>query len=446
MVTGLDVRVDPGERVMLLGPSGAGKSTLLHALVGALGTTLSGDLTGSVEVGGVVGFVPQAPGDAVVAERIGRDVAFGPENRALPRPEIWSRVDRALADVGLPYGREHPTAALSGGELQRLALAGALAVAPDVLLLDEPTSMLDPDHAASVREAVRATVGARGATLLVVEHRMGPWLDLVDRVLVLGRDGTLLADVAPDVLERDHVEAMGRLGLWMPGLPALRPLEVDPRLVAPAGPATPVVAQDLVVELTSRSMRGVTRTRALDGVHARLDPGRLTAVTGPSGAGKSTLLAALGGLLEPTSGRVSPSRHRLRSRELAAQVGWSSQVPEHGFVAATVREEVALTAGRTGRTVDVDALLDVVGLGALASTHPVRLSGGEQRRVSMLTAVAHRPELVLLDEPTVGQDRDTWAAVVGLALAAAGQGAVVATATHDADVVDLAPGRVEVAR
>ncbi len=303
-----------------------------------------------------------------------------------------------------------------------------------------------PDHAASVREAVRATVGARGATLLVVEHRMGPWLDLVDRVLVLGRDGTLLADVAPDVLERDHVEAMGRLGLWMPGLPALRPLEVDPRLVAPAGPATPVVAQDLVVELTSRSMRGVTRTRALDGVHARLDPGRLTAVTGPSGAGKSTLLAALGGLLEPTSGRVSPSRHRLRSRELAAQVGWSSQVPEHGFVAATVREEVALTAGRTGRTVDVDALLDVVGLGALASTHPFRLSGGEQRRVSMLTAVAHRPELVLLDEPTVGQDRDTWAAVVGLALAAAGQGAVVATATHDADVVDLAPGRVEVAR
>ena len=111
-----------------------------------------------------------------------------------------------------------------------------------------------------------------------------------------------------------------------------------------------------------------------------------------------------------------------------------------------MREEVALTAGRTGRTVDVDALLDVVGLGALASTHPFRLSGGEQRRVSMLTAVAHRPELVLLDEPTVGQDRDTWAAVVGLALAAAGQGAVVATATHDADVVDLAPGRVEVAR
>ena len=446
MVTGLDVRVDPGERVMLLGPSGAGKSTLLHALVGALGTTLSGDLTGTVKVGGVVGFVPQAPGDAVVAERVGRDVAFGPENRALPRPEIWARVDRALADVGLPYGREHPTAALSGGELQRLALAGALAVEPDVLLLDEPTSMLDPDHAASVREAVRAAVGARGATLIVVEHRMGPWLDLVDRVLVLGRDGTLLADVAPEALVRDHVEAMGRLGLWMPGLPAPAPLAVDPRLVAPASPATPVVAHDLVVDLTSRSMRGVTRTRALDGVHARLDPGRLTAVTGPSGAGKSTLLAALGGLLEPTSGRVTPSRHRLRSRELAAQVGWSSQVPEHGFVAATVREEVALTAGRTGRTVDVDALLDVVGLGALASTHPFRLSGGEQRRVSMLTAVAHRPEVVLLDEPTVGQDRDTWAAVVGLALAAAGEGAVVATATHDADVVDLALDQVEVAR
>lgn len=444
MVADLDLVVDPGERVLVVGPSGAGKSTLLHALVGALGTTLSGDLTGEVGAGGVVGLVPQMPGDAVVAERMGRDVAFGPENRGLPRDEIWARVDRALADVGLAYGREHPTSALSGGELQRLALAGALAVEPDVLLLDEPTSMLDPAHAASVRDAVTRTVAARRSTLVVVEHRMEPWLPLVDRVLVLGPDGSLVADVAPQRLVRDHAADLERLGLWAPGLRAPEPTTVDPALVAPDGAPAAVVGRELVVELVSRSMRGTTRTRALDGVDAVLPVAALTAVTGPSGSGKSTLLATLGGLLEPGSGTVEPALHRLRSRDLAARVGWLPQVPEHGFLAPTVREEVAVTAHRTGRAVDVDALLDVVGLGPLAGAHPFRLSGGEQRRLSMVTAVAHRPGLVLLDEPTVGQDRGTWAAVVGLALAAAHAGAVVGAATHDADFVALAAGRVEV--
>jgi energy-coupling factor transport system ATP-binding protein len=446
VVAGLDLAAEPGERVLLAGPSGAGKSTVLHALVGALGTTLSGDLDGRVRVGGTVGFVPQAPGDAVVAERIGRDVAFGPENRGLARREIWARVDRALADVDLPHGRDHPTAALSGGELQRLALAGALALRPDVLLLDEPTSMLDPDHAEGVRRAVASTVARSGATLLVVEHRLGPWLDLVDRVVVLGADGTVALDVAPDVLLRDHAQAAARHGVWLPGLPAPTPATIDPALLAPVDAVEPVVAEGLVVDLVRRSMRGATRTRALDGVGARLDPGRVTAVTGPSGAGKSTLLATVGGLLEPSAGTVRPARARVRSRDLARGVGWLPQVPEHGFVASTVREEVALTPTRVGRTVDVEALLEVVGLGRFAGTHPFRLSGGEQRRLSMLTAVAHRPGLVLLDEPTVGQDRDTWSAVVGLALAAAAGGAVVGVATHDAELVALSSDQLQVAR
>ena len=438
MIADLDLHLEPGERVLLAGPSGAGKSTVLHALVGALGTTLAGDLSGEVRVGGRAGLVPQAPGDAVVAERIGRDVAFGPENLGLPRGEIWARVDAALDAVGLTQGREHPTSALSGGELQRLALAGVLALRPDVVLLDEPTAMLDPEHAGAVREAVTRTVADSGATLVVVEHRLEPWLDLVDRVIVLGADGTVVADTTPSAFVTEHRDRLGRLGVWMPGLPVPEPLAIDAALVRPERAMVPVEAHEVTVDLRSRSMRGTTVTRALHEVEAQLDPARLTAVTGPSGAGKSTLLAAFGGLVRPTAGTVTPALHRRKPRDLAADVGWVSQAPEHGFVAPTVAEEVAATSARLGREVDVEALLTLMGLEHLAGSHPYRLSGGEQRRLSLLTAIAHRPGLLLLDEPTVGQDRGTWAAVAGLAIAAATQGAGVATATHDAALIDLA--------
>ena len=441
VVAGLDLHVEAGSRVLLAGPSGAGKSTLLHALVGALGTTLAGELGGSVTVDGRVGLVPQQPGDAVVAERIGRDVAFGPENVGLDRAETWRRVDAALEAVGLPQGRDHPTAALSGGELQRLALAGVLALEPDVVLLDEPTSMLDPVHAAAVRDAVGRTVGHGRATLVVVEHHLEPWLELVDRVVVLGDDGSVVADATPAEFVRDHRDRLGALGVWMPGLPVPQPIGVDPDLVRPERGMPATSAVDLTVQLRSRSLRGSMTTTALRGVDAVVSPGVLTALTGPSGAGKSTLLAALGGLVAPDGGAVTgpePPLSRRRSRDLAPDVGWSPQVPEHGFLAPTVAEEVALTAHRSGRTVDVGAWLELVGLQHLAGAHPYRLSGGEQRRLSVLAAVAHRPGLLLLDEPTVGQDRITWAAVAGIAVAAAEAGAVVATATHDRLLVDLA--------
>lgn len=446
VVAGLDLHVEAGSRVLLAGPSGAGKSTLLHALVGALGATFAGELDGSVMVDGRVGFVPQQPGDAVVAERMGRDVAFGPENVGLGRDETWRRVDAALEAVGLRQGREHLTAALSGGELQRLALAGVLALEPDVVLLDEPTSMLDPARASAVREAVGRTVGDGRGTLVVVEHHLEPWLDLVDRVVVLGADGSVVADTTPGEFVRDHSDRLGELGVWVPGLPAPRPIAVDPGLVRPERGLPALSAVDLTVQLRSRSLRGSSTTAALRGVDATVSPGMLSALTGPSGAGKSTLLAALGGLVVPDEGSVvglEPPLSRRRSRDLAQDVGWSSQVPEHGFLAPTVAGEVALTAQRSGRAADAEAWLDLVGLGHLAGAHPYRLSGGEQRRLSVLAAVAHRPGLLLLDEPTVGQDRVTWAAVAGIAVAAAASGAVVATATHDPLLVDLADEVVE---
>ncbi|HEY5248739.1 MAG TPA: ABC transporter ATP-binding protein, partial [Dermatophilaceae bacterium] len=182
VLAGISLRIEPGSRVLLAGPSGSGKSTLLRALAGVLTTTETGDLTGSVLIddalptGSSVGLMMQNPADALVAGRVGRDVAFGPESFGMPRGQIWARVRAALASVSFPYDEDHATSALSGGETQRLALAGVLALTPRLVLLDEPTSMLDPLSAAVVRAAIVSAVGASGATLVMVEHRLADWV------------------------------------------------------------------------------------------------------------------------------------------------------------------------------------------------------------------------------------------------------------------------------
>lgn len=427
-VAGLDLTIEPGERVLLVGPSGAGKSTLLHGLAGALGTTIAGDLRGLARVGGRLGLLLQNPADAIVAERMGRDVAFGPENAAMAPDAIWARVDESLAAVGLTYGRDHFTAALSGGEQQRLALAGVLAMRPDVLLLDEPTSMLDEVTAATIRDAVMAVADDR--TLIVVEHRIGPWLPHVDRVIVLGTDGVVMSDSSVD----DFLAGPPPSGVWMPEMATPTPLDVPFELVEPDTEPLAVSAHDVSVELVMRTLRGTQRTQALTDLTTAIVPGAVTGFTGPSGAGKSTALAVLGGLLKPSAGAVTPDLRRRKSSALAAIVGWVPQNPEHGFLTSTVAEEISHTAERVGRTVDTHAILEVFGLARFAAASPYRLSGGEQRRLALAAALAHRPGIVLLDEPTVGQDPGTWAAVAGWIESSRRAGATVAVSTHDADL------------
>lgn len=460
----LDLSIAPGERVLLAGPSGAGKSTLLRAIAGLLLTADVGDLDGEVLVGGVppaqepgrVGMLLQDPTAAVVAERVGRDVAFGLENLQVPRREIWPRVARALAAVGFPYGVDHLTSALSGGETQRLALAGGLALAPDVLLLDEPTSMLDPAAAADVRAAVLAVAQERGSTMVVVEHRIGPWLDHVDRLLVMDHDGQIVADGSPPAVLEQHGPALADRGVWVPGIPDPEPADVPAALVGPHRDPQPrdevvVRAQALVVRRQPRLLaRRAAATVALDGVDADLRAGSVLAVTGESGSGKSTLLGVLAGLDRPDAGYVESSAELATGRgrtpwawhstDLAARLAWVPQRPEHGVVARTVLGELLAAPRALGRPADdahrrAGALLETLGLGALAEASPHHLSGGEQRRLMVAAALAHGPSAVLVDEPTVGQDRRTWALVVGACRAAADAGTAAAMATHDTAAV-----------
>lgn len=439
VIEGLDLRIEPGERVLLAGPSGAGKSTVLAALAGVLGTTIDGDLTGEANVDGRSGLLLQNPYDSVVADRIGRDVAFGMENAGIPRDQMWPRIRAVLDAVRLDYPTEHPTSALSGGEQQRLALAGVLALRPGLLLLDEPTSMLDARTAESVRTAVLDAVELTCATLIVVEHRIADWLPHLDRVVVLDEHARIVRDSDPDGFARDRSAALETI--WMPDRPAPDPLAVPDELTSPDDAPATVHARELRVDLRTRTIRDTITASALQGIDVSLDPGTLTAFSGPSGSGKSTLLATMAGLVKPAGGRIEHGGdgelHRMPSAELALRFGWVPQNPEHGFLATKVRDEIALTAGRLHRAVDVDAILELFGLTHLADANPYRISGGEQRRLALAAALAHRPGVVLLDEPTVGQDRATWAAVAGWLIGARDTGAAVGVATHDRDLIEL---------
>jgi energy-coupling factor transport system ATP-binding protein len=431
-VRGVDLRIAHGERVLLLGPSGAGKSTLLAALAGLLPED-SGESEGMVEIDGLdprkareqVGIVFQDPQTQLVMSRSGDDVAFGLENRGVPAAEIWPRVDEALHRVGFGYGRERPTAALSGGEQQRLALAGTLALRPGLLLLDEPTANLDPAGAALIRSAITRALDA-DTTLIIVEHRVADALALVDRVVVLEPGGGVRADGPPGTIFPAHGDRLAAEGVWVPGHP------IAPRK-AVAGPGDPLVRAD-AVSLQQRLAPATLTARA----------GEVLAVTGPNGAGKSTLALLLGGLLKPGSGTIDAgpggAPHRWRAADLTTRIGSVFQDPEHQFVTHRVADELALGPRRIGRSeaevsTVVDELLQRLRLDKLAGANPHTLSGGEARRLSVATALATAPRLLILDEPTFGQDRRTWIELVELLARLRDDGHGIVAVTHDDDFV-----------
>ncbi|HET8643317.1 MAG TPA: ABC transporter ATP-binding protein [Pseudonocardiaceae bacterium] len=447
-VRGVDLRIEAGERVLLLGPSGAGKSTLLAALAGLLAED-SGEQEGTATVAGrpardareLTGIVFQDPQTQLVMARAGDDVAFGLENRGVPTAQIWPRVDAALATVGFPYGRDRRVEALSGGEQQRLALAGALALRPRRLLLDEPTANLDPHGAALVRAAL---AGISCVTTVLVEHRVAEALPLIDRVVVLDPGNGVRADGVPEKVFAVHGDELAARGVWVPG----RALPTR-RASSPSGAAL------LRGERVGFRHPGVVRP-ALTDVDITVREREVLAVVGPNGAGKSTLALLLGGLLAPTTGsvRATPALagrdaavapHRWPAAALARRIGSVFQDPEHQFVTTRVRDELAL-GGVSSST--VDRLLDRLGLAGLAAANPYTLSGGERRRLSVATALAGAapggPRILVLDEPTFGQDRRTWIALVELLAQLRDAGHGIVTVTHDTDFASALADRIMV--
>lgn len=451
-VHGLDLTIAPGERVLLLGPSGAGKSTLLHALAGVLGDDEEAGEQGKLLIDGRpagqsrgrAGLMQQDPDTQVVLSRLGDDVAFGAENLAVPRAEIWRRVPAALESVGLALPLDHPSSALSGGQKQRLGLAGMLAMRPGLLLLDEPTANLDPAGVVEVRDAVRRSLDETGATLVVVEHRVQVWLDVVDRIVVLaptrlGEPGGVLFDGPPAAVLAQSRAQLAAAGIWVPGhVPSVRARSPQDD----AGAHLLLSAENLAISRTKgRKKRPAVPVAVVPEVQVLA--GRALSVTGPNGAGKSTLALTLAGLLPPAAGQVlalpplargaGPLPLAWRGRELISRIGTVFQEPEHQFVTGSVRDELLFGPTLLGHGSDmVEELLARLRLDHVADANPFTLSGGEKRRLSVATVLAANPQVLVLDEPTFGQDANTWAELASLVTELLDAGTAVVSVTHDA--------------
>lgn len=495
----VDFAIRPGERVLLLGASGAGKSTLMAGLAGVLGGDEEGEQEGSLTIDGVdareargrVGLVLQDPDSQIILERLGDDAAFGCENLNVPRSEIWERVRESLDLVGLgALDLRRSTRHLSGGQRQRLALAGVLAMKPGLLLLDEPTANLDPAGVQEVHDAVRQVIETTGQTMVVVEHHIDVWLDLVDRVIVLGRpdadslSGGVIADGTPAEVFASMGDVLAEGGAWVPGraIPDYRP---GTRVIVEAGDTEALPADSnkesasagdqsdiddfgnnvktVAVKtaghpvLSCRDLSFGRGTALGTGIDLDFHAGEVTALMGPNGAGKSTFALTLAGLLRPIDGQVlvaeelapSPNRREpihWKSRELLGRIGMVFQEPEHQFAANFVRDEVSIGPKSMGQSQDeayrtADRMLERMNLTRFAKANPYTLSGGEKRRLSVASMLAAAPRILVMDEPTFGQDFRTWTEMVRLIAAIRDHGSCVIMVTHDEALVDALGAR-----
>ena len=397
--------IEPGEVVALLGPSGSGKSTLLRALAGLVPHFHGGRFEGRVEVAGrdtrrfrpadladEVAFLFQDPEDQVVFGRVENEVAFGLENLGTTPTDIWPRVHASLADSGIARLAERRTETLSAGELQRVCLASVISLEPSLLLLDEPTSQLDPAGAAAILDLACEL----GAAVVVSEQRPSLPLERCDRVLFV-QDGRLTLDAPRD-------EALARLD------PGFRPRSPVPWPESGSG-------GEVLVRL-----EGVSHTYdgapVLSGASLELRRGEILALTGPNGAGKTTLAKIASGLIDADAGQV----------ERRGRVCYMSQEPGRYLVAERVESEVALAVGGDlGRARDA---LARVGLAGFEHRHPRDLSSGERERVAIAAVRAIEPDLLVLDEPTRGVDPERKLALASLLRARAASRATLVV-THD---------------
>ncbi len=426
----LDFTLQAGELVLLAGASGSGKSTLCRLLNGLIPHLHGGELSGQLTVAGAdprtippgqlsqtIGLLLQRPDAQCLATTVARDLAFGPACQGLDRPAIAHRVQQVTDQLGIAHLLNRSPHTLSCGEQQRVALAGVLATGSQWLVLDEPFAFLDAAGAARLRSLLRR-LQASGITLLVAEHRLAELCDLASRMLIL-HQGRLVADGPPATVLAADLAAWG-----------LEPPERLP--AAPPGTAArrePIIIWDDIH--AERNGRCVLKGATLVG-----RPGEIVALLGANGAGKSTLLRHGNGLLQAQRGQVWVQGRAVGGRpvaELAGEVGLVMQQPSHMLFARTVRAELAAGPHALGRHDPAwcEQLGERFGLTALLDRPPHTLSAGEQRRLAIAAVLASRPQVLLLDEPTAGQDALARAGLRSLLADCAADGVAIIVATHD---------------
>jgi energy-coupling factor transporter ATP-binding protein EcfA2 len=446
------VGVPEGAFALTVGRTGAGKSTLLRAANGLVPHFTGGSFAGRVEVAGrstlerapraladIVAFVPQDPDASFVLDLVEDELAYGMENLAVSPGRMRRRVEETLDLLALEPLRHRSVRTLSGGERQRVAIGAALAAGPRILVLDEPTSQLDPQGAEDVLAALQRLVHDHGMTVLIAEHRLERVAGFVD--LVLGCDrGRVSPGTPADVFARfdigPPVARLGRALGWSPVPLTVRDarqqaggLEAPPRTAART--SVPATANAPLLRAHKLSA-GYGERRVLRSVDLELGRGEVLAVMGRNGAGKTTLLRCLAGVHEPAAGGVSSSRGR---PEPGVDTALCPQQPESVLFRDSVRDELLATQRARGISSDPHELLERVGIHELAGRHPRECSAGERLLVATAAVVATGAPVVLLDEPTRGLDPEAKDRLAAFLRGHAERGGAVALASHDVELV-----------
>ncbi len=450
----------PGEVLLIAGASGCGKTTLVRCINGLIPRSYKGEMSGKILVFGEevkdwklsqisqrIGTVLQDPERQILGTKVVNEVAFGLENLGMPREEIFSRVDEALNFLKIPHLRNRETFNLSGGEKQKVALAGVLAMRPSIVLLDEPLASLDPASAQDTLDAVRL-LADQGLSVLMVEHRVEDVLRIHPERVMFMSEGEIryLGDVtglskvvnyrevklpAEDIVERAKQD------------PA--PVEIK---VLP-GVTRSQAGQEALVRFEEVAFGYESGVEILHGINLQINRGDVIAVLGPNGAGKTTFVKHAIGLLKPKSGKVfvgGRDTNEASVAEIASMLGYVFQSPSHMLFAPTVREELAFGPTNMKHTkeqieLEVKESLKTVNLSDKENDPPLALSFGQQKRVSIAAILAMRSRILVMDEPTAGQDYQNYMNFMDSILQMSGFEAIMFI-THDVDLAAIYANRV----
>ena len=450
-LTDIRLKIQPGEFIIIAGPSGSGKSTLARSVAGFIPHEYNGIFHGSVkitdqdtqtlpirDIARKVSLIQQDPDSQLVTLKVLNEVAFGPENFQVPPDDIRTQLEWALNSISASHLRSRSTHSLSGGEKQKVVISSFLAIQAPILIFDEPTARLDPLTTQEVVNTLHQ-LNQRGVTILVVEHRIQPFLTIASRIILLNK-GQIHFDGSPDQLQRTPA-TLTNLGVILHPSVLTRP---EPQITSVAPKSTLLEVFNLTYSYP-RVEEFAPSSPAIKDVTFSVQPGEIIAIMGANGSGKSTLLLHLMGLLYPDVGFIQLQGENLLNQpvsKLAQKVGMIFQNPLHQLFAQTVWEEILLASEHLKipepnvARERAEELLEVLGLSNYRDQSPFSLSLGEQRRLTIASILLHHPQLLLLDEPFIGQDYRNVHKIMRLQQQAAKNGAAILLATHDSSIVE----------
>jgi energy-coupling factor transport system ATP-binding protein len=459
-IRNISFEANPGEILLIAGASGCGKTTLIRCINGLIPRSYKGEVSGRVLVLGEevkdwplarisqsIGTVLQDPERQILGTKVVNEVAFGLENLGLPREEIFPRVDEALHFLKIPHLRDRETFHLSGGEKQKVALAGILAMRPSILLLDEPLASLDPASAQDTLDTVRQ-LADEGMTVLLVEHRVEDVMRIQPERVMFMSEGEVrylgnLSGLSKVVNYREVKLPAEDIAERAKADPAPVLLDLLPSVLGNH------LEKEALVRFENVAFGYESEQEVLHGINVEIKRGDVIAVLGPNGAGKTTFVKHAIGLLKPKFGRVIVNGRDTRQAsvaEIAGTLGYVFQSPSHMLFAPTVREELSfgplnLKHSREQIETEVKEALQTVNLADKENDPPLALSFGQQKRVSIAAILAMRSKILVMDEPTAGQDYQNYMNFMDAILQMPGFEAILFI-THDVDLAVIYANRI----